>query len=118
MGDEQQEFDIPALRARLLAFLGPDGGAYPTHLEQKFPRILDRIVALWGKAGLDAFLQELTVTQRPDRQGFPEDVAVELFRLFALHRALGLTPDRSLGTGWNWIEDAELFKREFTKDDE
>jgi hypothetical protein len=111
----QQEFDIPALRARLLAFLGADAGAYPIHLEQRFPRILDRIVALWGKSGLDAFLQELTVTQRHDRQGFPEEVAVELFRLSALHGELKLTPDRSQGTGWNWIEDTELFKREFTK---
>ena len=111
----QQEFDIPSLRARLLAQLGSDAGAYPTHLEQKFPRILARIVALWGKAGLDAFLQELTVTQRTDRRGFPEEVAVELFRLSALHGERGLTPDHSQGTGWSWIEDAELFKREFAK---
>ena len=115
MEGDQQEFDIPELRARLLALLGPDAGAYPAHLEQRFPRILDRIVALWGKSGLDAFLQELTVTRRTDRQGFPEEVAVELFRLSALHGELGLTPDRSQGTGWSWIEDTELFKREFTK---
>ncbi|QKV56524.1 MAG: hypothetical protein HT580_04165 [Dechloromonas sp.] len=49
MENDQQEFDIPALRARLLVLLGADAGAYPRHLEQRFPRILDRIVALWGK---------------------------------------------------------------------
>jgi hypothetical protein len=118
MEGDQQNFDIPALRAKLLVLLGPDAGAYPTHLEQKFPRILDRIVALWGKSGLDAFLQDLTVTQRTDRQGFPEDVAVELFRLAALHGEMRLTPDHSQGTGWSWIDDTELFKREFKQRDE
>lgn len=117
MESDQQEFDIPGLKARLLVLLGADAGAYPRHLEQQFPRILDRIVALWGKAGLDAFLQDLTVTQRHGRQGFPEEVAVELFRLAALHGELRLTPDHSQGTGWSWIEDTELFKREFTKGD-
>jgi hypothetical protein len=113
--DEQQDFDIPALKAKLLDYLGPDAGIYPVLLEQQFPRILEKIVALWGKAGLDAFLADLMVTQRPGRQGFPHDVALEIFRLASLHSALGVTPNNSLGTAWGWIEDPELFKHEFVK---
>lgn len=113
--DEQQDFDIPALKAKLLDYLGPDAGIYPALLEQQFPRILEKIVGLWGKAGLDAFLADLMVTERPGRRGFPHDVAMEIFRLASLHSALGLTPNNSLGTAWDWIEDPELFKREFVK---
>lgn len=113
--DEQQDFDIPALKAKLLGYLGPDAGKYPVLVEQQFPRILERIVALWGKSGLDTFLEELMVTKRPGRQGFPHDVALEIFRLATLHGALGLTPNNSLGTAWDWVEDPELFKREFAK---
>ena len=111
--DEQQDFDIPALKAKLLDHLGPNAGIYPVLLEQQFPRLLEKIVALWGKPGLDAFLADLMVTQRPGRQGFSHDVALEIFRLASLHSALGVSPNNSLGTAWGWIEDPELFKREF-----
>jgi len=113
--DEQQDFDIPDLKAKLLGYLGPDAGLYPVRVEQQFPRILERIVSLWGKAGLDAFLGDLMVTERPDRKGFPHDVALEIFRLATVHSALGLSPNTSLGTAWDWVEDPELFKREFAK---
>ena len=99
----------------MLACLGRDAGLYPVQVEQQFPRILERMVALWGKAGLDAYLADLMVTQRPDRKGFPHDVAMEIFRLATVHGALGLTPNTSLGTAWDWVEDPELFKHEFVK---
>ena len=113
-----EHYDIPALRSRLISLLGRDADCYPAHLEQQFPRILANIVELWGKSGLDSFLAELMVTTRSGRQGFPPEVLTEIFKLSNVHAALGLTPDKSIGTGWNWIEDPELFKREFGKDGE
>lgn len=109
--DDQEEFDIPALKAKLLESLGPESGIYPVLVEQQFPRILARVAALWGKAGLDAYLADLMVTDRPGRQGFPHDVALEIFRLATVHSALGLTPKDSPGTAWDWVDDPELFKR-------
>ncbi len=87
--DEQESFDIPALRAELLAHLGSHADVYPVHLEQGFPRILAKIVALWGKPSLEDFLSGLMVSDRPGRQGFPPDVAMEIFRLSMLHGTLG-----------------------------
>ena len=108
----EENYDVPALKAKLLELLGPDlAHAYPYALELKFPRILDRIVELWGKPALDEFLEQLMVTNRSGRKGFPYDVAMEIFRLSTTHGALGLSPNDSLGTGWDWIEDPELFKR-------
>ena len=116
--DDQKDFDLPALKAQLLESLGPDFAVYPVLVEQQFPHILARIAALWGKAGLDAYLAELMVTNRPGRQGFPHDVALELFRLATVHDALGLTPKDSLGTAWDWVDDPELFKHGVTNKQE
>ena len=110
----QESFDIPALRAKLLELLGSDSRIYPVLIEQQFPRILDMVVSQWGKAGLDTYLENLMVTKRPDRKGFSHEVALEIFRLATVHGALGLSPKDSLGTAWDWIDDPELFKREFT----
>ena len=113
--DEQQSFDIPALRAALLAYLGAHADVYPVHLEQGFPRILAKVVELWGQPALEDFLSGLMVSDRPGRQGFPPDVAMEIFRLSMVHGSLGLTPQQAAGTGWSGIEDAELFKHGVAK---
>lgn len=114
----EENFDIPALRAKLLELLGSDSRIYPVLIEQQFPRILDMVVSQWGKAGLDTYLENLMVTKRPDRKGFSHEVALEIFRLATVHGALGLSPKDSLGTAWDWIDDPELFKREFTNKQE
>ena len=113
--DQQEGFDIPALKAQLLERLGSHADIYPVHLEQNFPRILAKIVALWGTTGLDDFLSDLMVSDRPGRQGFPPDAGMEIFRLLTLHGSLGFTPQESSGTGWSGIEDAELHKHGVTK---
>ena len=113
--DDQESFDIPALRAELLTHLGAHADVYPAHIEQGFPRILAKIVALWGKPGLDDFLSSLMVSDRPGRQGFPPDVAMEIFRLSMLHGVMGFTPQQASGTGWSGIDDAELFKHGVAK---
>jgi hypothetical protein len=112
--DEQESIDIPALKARLLECLGEHADIYPAHIEQGFPRILAKIVALWGKPALDDFLSGLMVSDRPGRQGFPPDAAMEIFRLSMLHGSLGFTPQQT-GTGWSGIEDSELFKHGVAK---
>ena len=108
--DDEEDFDIPALKGKLLELLGPESGIYPVLIEQRFPRILARVVALWGKAGLDAYLTDLMVTDRPGRAGFPHDVALEIFHLATAHGALRLTPNDSPGTAWDWVDDPNLFK--------
>ena len=108
---EQESYDVPALRARLLEHLGEQhAGVYPQHIEQGFPRILAKIVSLWSKPELDDFLASLMVSDRPGRQGFSPEIAMEVFRLSTLHGSLGFTPQQSAGTGWTGLDDAELFK--------
>lgn len=54
---------------------------YPYNLDKQFPRIVDKIVELWDTPQIDAYLSELLVSNRADRQGFPQEVAKEIYYL-------------------------------------
>lgn len=111
----QESYDVADLKARLLECLGEHAGVYPVHIERHFPRILAKIVDLWGSSALDDYLAGLMVSDRPNRQGFPADIAVEIFRLSTLHGSLGFTQPQVKGTGWSGLDDAELFKHGIAK---
>lgn len=116
MDTSPEEFDIPALRAQLMAYLGEkNADYYPTQIERQFPRILAKIVAYWGKPALDAYLDELMLPERPGRRGFPAEVAMDIFRLSTIHSTLGLTKVQQ-GTGWAGLEDAELYRKALKKE--
>lgn len=106
-----------ALHERLLCLLGGDTTHYPNRLEERFPRIIGKIVELWGRPELDAYFNELMVSERHDRQGFPGDVAMEIFQLSNVHAGLHLS-DVASGTGWAGIQDAEIFRKALKKESE
>ncbi len=85
---EQEMYDIPALRAKMLVHLGERAKDYPEALEKRFPRILAKLVEVWGKPAADTYLDSLMVSDRPSRQGFPLEVASEILRLSMIHSTL------------------------------
>jgi len=111
MDETNYSESVPLIRARLLKKMGENAGEYPSHVEQRFPRILARIAELWGSPELDAYLEELILPDRPGRQGFPHEVGLELFRLAALHDALRLAPKPS-ASGWASIDEVSWQKDE------
>src|SRR4051812_14842985 len=62
---------------------------FPQQLAERFPRIVERIVTLWDspEASSDYF-QELLVVDRLGRQGFPPEIASELFTLSHIYDAI------------------------------
>jgi hypothetical protein len=56
-----------------------------TQLEEKFPRIVESIVLMWGHEELDTFFAKLAVDDRGDRQGFPPEVMSDIMFLATLH---------------------------------
>jgi len=104
MGERADVYDVQAIRARLLAKMGEHSGHYPLHLEERFPHILERVAELWGTPALDAFLEVLMLPDRLDRQGFPPEVAMEIFSLFSVHGELGLAPLKGQ-VRWDGIEE-------------
>jgi hypothetical protein len=59
-----------------------DEALLPIHLACRFPRIMNRIAALWKRpAHLDPYFDDLLTDKRGGRQGFPFEVARELLAL-------------------------------------
>lgn len=73
---------------KLLKVLRNRPEKYPHHLERQFPRVLERIMELWGSSEADHNFFELLVDRRGDREGFPGKVAEEIFFLSELHALL------------------------------
>jgi hypothetical protein len=115
--DQSQPEDVTALHEQLLCLLGGDATHYPTKLEERFPRIIAKIVELWGRPELDAYFNGLMVSERHDRQGFPGDVAMEIFQLSNVHAGLHLS-DTVSGTGWAGVQDAEMFRKALKREPE
>lgn len=108
----EDNFDVEALRQRLLTALTEDGDRawlYPYEVEKLFPRILAQIAERWKTPDLDDFFDELIVTPRHGRQGFPEKVALELFHLATLHASYRLS--RRPRSPWDWAPDVNFFKK-------
>ena len=108
--------DMSVIRAELLEKMGKRSDAFPAQLEQRFPRIFARIAELWGRPALDSYLEDLMLSDRDGRQGFPPDVAMELFRLTTAHDALGLSAKKSV-TGWAAADDSVLDKKASKRDE-
>lgn len=106
----QESFDIPVIRAALMAKLGHHGDAFPEATVQRFPHIVARINDLWASAELDDYLDNLMISDREGRQGFPPEVAGELFRLIRVHGALGYASG-GRGRGWAIVDDVSIERR-------
>lgn len=75
--------------ARLLKLLNDREQNYPHSLEYHFPRIFEKIMALWDSSEFDAYLADLMTTSRINRQGFPQEVASDIIYLSMLHERKG-----------------------------
>lgn len=70
------------MNEKILHLLNGQTALYPHVLEQQFPRVLEKILQMWGKPALEAFLNELMMDSRGgQRQGFPKEAASEILRL-------------------------------------
>ena len=73
------------MNERLLKILDGETKFYPAALESTFPRILDKIMLLWGTPAIEIYFTQLMVTDRPNRAGFPPEIAAEIMRLSLIH---------------------------------
>lgn len=73
------------MNERLLNILGGEMKFYPTSLEANYPRVFNNIMLYWDTPEIDDYLNQLMVTDREDRAGFPPEVAAEIMRLSLVH---------------------------------
>lgn len=68
--------------------LGERVDAYPEELATRIPRLVRRIDELWGNPEeMRAFFEDLMITDA-DREGFPPEIASEIFRLAQVYDEL------------------------------
>jgi ankyrin repeat protein len=69
------------MNEKLLQYLKGFENKYPHQLEARYLRVLEKIVDLWGTPAVEPYFSELLIADRVGRQGFPSDVASEIFDL-------------------------------------
>jgi len=67
---------------------------------EKFPRIGDKIILMWGSVELQKYFIDLIVDERGDRQGFPPQIGSALMRIYREHTKL--FPDKD-NNAWNSV---------------
>ena len=70
------------MNPRLLKLLNGNEDIYPHLLEEKFPRVFNKLLELWQTQHIEAYLQDLMMDNRAgNREGFPPAAATEIIRL-------------------------------------
>lgn len=75
-----------------LSFLltGDYKSKYPRQLVARFPHVAQRMHDIWNdKAAMADYLTELLVSRRPNRNGFPPEVAAEIIALSLAYEGMG-----------------------------
>jgi ankyrin repeat protein len=75
----------------MLKMVGDREDLYPHELGKQFPRILHKIIDLWGTPEIDGYFNELLLDRKDSakiRQGFPTEIAAELHRLSMAHDSM------------------------------
>lgn len=96
---------------KLLSLLNGNEKLYPIAIEQQYPRLFSRIIELWHSPDIDTFFTDLMMDTRDGtRQGFPPEVASEIFLLSMAHAKL-LEQEQKTKAGDNPWENVEGSKR-------
>lgn len=91
---------------------GPLAKYYPEQTAQRFPRIVQKMVDLWGKPEMDDFFRDLLIMDRPDRQGFPLEIVSELMALSNIYDRLKDTVNLKTAETDVWDGDPEAARKE------
>ncbi|MDX8386070.1 MAG: ankyrin repeat domain-containing protein [Gallionella sp.] len=100
---------------KLVSLLGDYKESYPTELVNKFPRIVDRIIELWYSKAIDDYFTELMIDDRGGtRQGFPPNIASEIFTLSTAHEKVLEQGQNKIhaDSPWDMVEESKKFEIE------
>ena len=79
------KIDLSPDAVKLMSLLGP--AARPTRLQALFPHVLNRLAAVWHQpARFEREIEELLLSTRDNRAGFPLEIVAELTALREYYR--------------------------------
>lgn len=76
------------MNQKMLELLGEHADKYPKTIEQNFPHVFEKLLELWGTDQMHAYLDELMMSRRPGRQGFPDAAAAEVWAVNGVYSKL------------------------------
>lgn len=76
------------MNEKMLEYLGEHADKYPKHLEQGFPHVFQKVVDFWGTTQMRPYFDELIMSNRPNRLGFPPEAVTEIWALSKLYTTL------------------------------
>jgi hypothetical protein len=95
------------MNKKLLKLLKDDESKYPKFIEANYPYIIEKLLEYWGTAQMHPYLEELMMSKRGvNRQGFPAEVAAEIWALNNFYEALCPNTVKGLGTDV-WLQDKD-----------
>jgi uncharacterized protein len=99
------------MNEKLLQLLDGQEEFYPLNLEEKYARVMNRIVELWDTKEIDDYFNDLMIDNRGGtRQGFPKEVASEIFALSLAHSRIREKKQKA-AAGVNPWDDVEESKK-------
>jgi tankyrase len=61
------------------------GDGYPSALQQKYPHVINKLIALWNNPKIDSYFTSLLIDTRGGRKGFDDDAFKDIHRLYKFH---------------------------------
>ena len=99
------------MNEKLLFLLDGYEECYPLNVEERYPRVMDTITELWNSNEIDAYFSDLMIDNRGGtRQGFPPEVASEIFALSMAHANIR-DKKKKMSAGGNPWESVENSKK-------
>ena len=89
---------------RLFGLIQGHEDCFPWKTSEHFPQIVEKICSLWSNpAAIREYFEQLLLTQRETRQGFPQEVYTEIDRLSELYDKLHRASKKSKDDFWSWL---------------
>jgi hypothetical protein len=83
-----QQAEELIMNQKMLDYLGEHADKYPKFLEQKYPHVFAKLVELWDTPDMPSYFDELIMSNRPNRQGFPAEAVTEIWALSKIYTTL------------------------------
>ena len=96
----QIEPRVNSMNEKMLKLLQGEDQSYPHALEEKYPHVMNKIIELWDMPQMEEYILDLIVDKRGGRQGFPKDVAAEIYCLSQVYDRTRAKPENNDGNPW------------------
>ena len=96
------------MNEKMLALLQGNERLYPHELEQKYLRVMNKIIEVWNTPQAEEYFLDLMVDKRGGRQGFPPKVATEIFHLSQVHERTSNVAQIITGNPWEDVGTRDL----------